>query len=476
MTAELTEHTGEIRGVNVRWVNVMVEGHTVEQVLSFDVTEAESVHGRPFDGELDRHIQMGMFAMDRISADGTMHKVASATSYVLDGKCIRTAKIEHCKEIEPMSSGWRITRPDGSEVQREPWSCAPGTPPTSHRNLGRGDTVTHFLRGVVKRIKNGLEDDELRPDKESGRAGSLGDGYRSYHLWYSRPPWSNWEMSYRVNLRRRSVTEDNPGAPWQAHVGLTYLKDKNEGLERWLKDLSVHDDQAARIDEVEDENGRVMARYSVIQVSHDSDALDESFASTLADTLVRFVEEITPAVEAFDLERRDRTDEVTHFLRGIGELVVGRLPDELKPDRDSGWADRSGDRRSYSLWYSRRPWRSDGLCYTINLFPRDGVVEWLRRDLGHLASEDVGGDPAWQAYVDFPYWACGSEESKSRVEGLSVYEDQTAHLGVISVSRPGDALDESFARTLADTLKRFIEVITPVVDDFENESSGDGDR
>ena len=36
-------------------------------------------------------------------------------------------------------------------------------------------------------------------------------------------------MSYRVNLRRRSVTEDNPGAPWQAHVGLTYLKDKNEG-------------------------------------------------------------------------------------------------------------------------------------------------------------------------------------------------------------------------------------------------------
>ena len=302
MTAEVTEHTGEIRGVNVRWVNIMVEGHTVEQVLSFDVTEAESVHGRPFDDELDRHIQMGMFAMDRISADGTMHKVASATSYVLDGKCIRTAKIEHCKEIEPMSSGWRITRPDGSKVQREPWSCAPGTPPTSHRNLGRGDTVTHFLRGVVKRIMNDLEDDDLRPDKESGRAGSLGDGYRFYHLWYSRPPWSNWEMSYRVNLRRRSVTEDDPGAPWQAHVGFTYLKDKNEGLERWLKGRRVHNDQTARIDEIEDENGRVMARYSVIQVSHDSDALDESFARTLADTLKRFIEVITPVVDDFENE------------------------------------------------------------------------------------------------------------------------------------------------------------------------------
>ena len=135
MTAEVRELTGEIRGVNVRWINVMVSGHTVEQVLSYDVAEAEAIHGRPFDDEMDKHIQMGMFAMDRISADGTMHKVASATSYLLDGKGIRTAKIEHCKEIEPVSAGWRIKRADGSEVRREPWSCVPGTAPTSHRNL-----------------------------------------------------------------------------------------------------------------------------------------------------------------------------------------------------------------------------------------------------------------------------------------------------------------------------------------------------
>ena len=135
MTAEVRELTGEIRGVNVRWINVMVSGHTVEQVLSYDVAEAEAIHGRPFDEEMDKHIQTGMFAMDRISADGTVHKVTSATSYLLDGKCIRTAKIEHCKEIEPGSARLRITRPDGSEVRREPWSCVPGTAPTSHRNL-----------------------------------------------------------------------------------------------------------------------------------------------------------------------------------------------------------------------------------------------------------------------------------------------------------------------------------------------------
>ena len=82
MTAEVTERTAQIRGVNVRWADVIVAGHTVEQVLSFDVAEEEAEYGRPFD------VEMGMFAMDRISADGTMHKVASATSYVLDGKCI----------------------------------------------------------------------------------------------------------------------------------------------------------------------------------------------------------------------------------------------------------------------------------------------------------------------------------------------------------------------------------------------------
>ena len=135
MPAEVSEQTGEIRGVKVRWVTVRVAGHTVEQVLLYDVAEAEAVYGRPFDDEMDKHIQMGMFAMDRIAADGTMGKVASATSYVLDGKCIRTAKIEHCSEIEPMSAGWTITREDGSEVQREPWSCVPGTPPVTHRDL-----------------------------------------------------------------------------------------------------------------------------------------------------------------------------------------------------------------------------------------------------------------------------------------------------------------------------------------------------
>ena len=55
--------------------------------------------------------------MDRISADGTMHKVASAASYIRDGKCIRTAKIEHCGDIEPDERSLAVSpRADGSEA------------------------------------------------------------------------------------------------------------------------------------------------------------------------------------------------------------------------------------------------------------------------------------------------------------------------------------------------------------------------
>lgn len=135
MTAVVSEVSGKIRGVEVRWVSVAVAGHTVEQLLIYDVADAEEVYGRPFDDEMDRHIQMGMYAADRISAGETMHKVASATSYVLDGKCIRTAKIGHCSEIEPASASWVITRADGTVVEPEPWSCVEGTRPIAHGGL-----------------------------------------------------------------------------------------------------------------------------------------------------------------------------------------------------------------------------------------------------------------------------------------------------------------------------------------------------
>ena len=116
----------------MRWLKVIVLGHTVQQQLLYDVAEAEAVHGRPFDEELDHDIKMAMFAMDRIWMDETMHRVASATSHVAGGTCIRTAKIEHCDDIKPGSASWAWSRADGTPVETEPWSCVPGTPPISH--------------------------------------------------------------------------------------------------------------------------------------------------------------------------------------------------------------------------------------------------------------------------------------------------------------------------------------------------------
>ena len=72
MPADITEQTGETRGVKVCWITVRVAGHTVEQALSYDVAEAEAGHGRPFDDEMDIHIQLGMFAIDHTAADSAM--------------------------------------------------------------------------------------------------------------------------------------------------------------------------------------------------------------------------------------------------------------------------------------------------------------------------------------------------------------------------------------------------------------------
>ena len=353
MTADVTEQTGHIRGVNVRWVEIIVAGHTVEQVLSYDVAEAEAVHGRPFDDDLDRNIQRGMFAMDRISADGTMHKVASAASYVLDGKCIRTAKIVRCRDIEPMSAGWSIVRPDGRKARRPRWSCVPGTPPTLHKDLPADDDVTRFLRGVGRRAINSFQDSQLRPDRKSGWAVSLGYGYRTYNLWYSRPPWDNWSMSYRISLRQRDDSEPG-GSKWHGDVGFTYLKNDNEGLERLLDDLNVVDSQTSRTDQVEDESGQVVEEYGVIQASLESDALGEPFASALAETLGRFVEMITPVVNAFQEGRNAEgtlaSDQV-FFPVVKGKTVY---PDDLPPEN----VERLRQRENESI--RRRKKRSTG--------------------------------------------------------------------------------------------------------------------
>ena len=152
---------------------------------------------------------------------------------------------------------------------------------------------------------------------------------------------------------------------------------------------------------------------------------------------------------------RNRNDGVTRFLRGVAEQVLSSLPDEIKPDKQSKWAGSQGGIRYYRWWYSRPPWGNGIMVYRIN-----------------LAREKDSPD-TWRADVGIHWWGRADVNVASRVAELHIYDDQTVRNSWIDVSRRSSALDDSFADTLADTLRRFIEVITPSIGDFENERNAE---
>ncbi len=152
---------------------------------------------------------------------------------------------------------------------------------------------------------------------------------------------------------------------------------------------------------------------------------------------------------------RNRSDDVTRFLRAVADLALNRLPEEIMPDRRSkwagGWAGGAYDHRYYRVWYRREPWSNWELSYRMNLYRMDGY------------------EPAqWKVNVEFAYF---SGELTSRIEQLGVHEDQIVEENRVFVTHTGDALDDPFANKLALTLRQFIRVITPVVDQLQEEGN-----
>ena len=150
---------------------------------------------------------------------------------------------------------------------------------------------------------------------------------------------------------------------------------------------------------------------------------------------------------------KNRNDEVTRFLRRVDDLAVSSLPHQLRPDKQSRWAGDGGGYRYYHLWYSRPLWANWGMTYLINLYPADND------------SQDT-----WHADVGFAWWGIDVDNLESRLRALKVYDDQKLGNREILATHRG-ALNDSLADMLAATLKHFIEVVTPVVDQFENESN-----
>ena len=168
---------------------------------------------------------------------------------------------------------------------------------------------------------------------------------------------------------------------------------------------------------------------------------------------------------------------VTPFLRGVTERVNAGLPEKLKTGRDR--SHRGRDRITFSVWYARPPWGLHQINYSIAIFsvPDGDGKTFINRWSRYRGSDPENFPHPWVAVV-YLATSTATDALKARLKELEIAEDgyQAMPEGDwgfnIEVERVGDALDDAFADTLEATLRRFIEVVTPVVDDFfENEGN-----
>ena len=145
-----------------------------------------------------------------------------------------------------------------------------------------GDDITRFLREVADRAINGLSHN-IKPDKRSRWAGGHST-WRYYHLWYSRPPWSNWGTSFRIDLWRENETDS-----WSSSS--VSFRNSPNGLEERIRSLNLHDEQ-----QLEDDG--IVVPMGTVSLEGDSD-------DKIASILRHFIEEITPIVDEFEEERNE---------------------------------------------------------------------------------------------------------------------------------------------------------------------------
>ena len=154
----------------------------------------------------------------------------------------------------------------------------------------------------------------------------------------------------------------------------------------------------------------------------------------------------------------NQNDKVTHFLRRVGKLALDGLPDEIKPNRVSRWAGShpginwagvSGRFRYYHFWYSYRPWSNHYLSYRV-----------------HLSEEDAEAGK-WLAYVRFVNFEIEKDLGEMEIHPDQFFEWEGK---VLTVPMGTDTLNDEYAGRIADTLRVFIDQITPIVTDLDNEA------
>ena len=134
--------------------------------------------------------------------------------------------------------------------------------------------VTDFLRKVGRLVTDGLPP-EITPDKVSRWAGG-NDDQRYYHFWYQREPWSNWGVSYRINLYPH---QQEPPSQWRALVVFEEWEDIAGLLSRSIINSDQHIESKS------------------VSVDMGVDTLNDEFAGRIAETMRSFIMRITPLVE-----------------------------------------------------------------------------------------------------------------------------------------------------------------------------------
>ena len=175
------------------------------------------------------------------------------------------------------------------------------------------------------------------------------------------------------------------------------------------------------------------------------------------------------------VRRSYRNDDVTSFLRRVRDLALNGLIDDIKPEKKSRWAGEWRNYRYYHLWYSGQPWRDRSLYYEVEMTfddPSQGTASCSNAHVSIRYRFDRQGKIGGLSVDE-------SESLKNLLDNLDIHEDQKPYQhdkwGRVMVDFGGNALDDDFANSLADTLRRFIEVATPAIMDFLDERNEEGD-
>lgn len=155
-----------------------------------------------------------------------------------------------------------------------------------------------------------------------------------------------------------------------------------------------------------------------------------------------------------DLRRQNRPDAMSDFLHGVAASVKAQVRPEVQPDKTSRWAAGSPTWRYYHLWYSRSPWGNWQTSFRIEMYPDcEDYPEQLNEP--------------WTGWVGFVPSGVAHQVD---LDALDLDPSQEVRDSGIWAPFEASRLTDDLAHRMATVLAKFIDTLTPIVDDLGNEA------